>query len=166
MTRLLLIAYIVCLTLTGFTYRAQNTEWTVVSSTVSFKIKNAGYTIDGKFGAITGTIVFDETKNSGNSIDATIDSKTINTGNETRDEHLKKENYFGVDKFPKIQMKSTLFGRETNGTFRGYFKLTLKDKTKDVLVPFSFTQKDEKGLFKGTFTINRLDYGVGESPFH
>jgi len=163
MNRLLVIAYIVFLTLTGFTYRAQNTEWTVVSSTVSFKIKNAGFTIDGKFGAVTATIVFDETKSSGNSIDAKIDSKTINTGNGTRDGHLKKEDYFGVDKFPKIQMKATLFGKEKDGTFRGYFKLTIKDKTKDIAVPFSFTQKDGKGLFKGTFIINRLDYGVGES---
>ena len=163
MNRILLIAYTVFLILTGFSYKAQNTEWAVASSTVLFKIKNAGFTVDGKFGAINATIVFDETKNSGNSIEATIDSKAINTGNGTRDGHLKKEEYFWVDKFPKIQMKATLFGKETNGTFRGYFKLTIKDKTKDVLVPFSFTQKDGKGVFKGTFTINRLDYGVGEN---
>lgn len=163
MNRLLLIIATIFLTLTGFTYKAQNTDWAVVSSNVSFKIKNAGFNVDGKFGALTATIVFDETKNSGNSIDATIDTKTINTGNGTRDGHLKKEEYFDVEKFPKIQMKATLFGKETNGTFRGYFKLKIKDKTKDVVVPFSFAQKDGKGTFKGTFIINRLDYGVGES---
>jgi polyisoprenoid-binding protein YceI len=163
MNHLLLIGATLFLTLTGFTYQAQNREWTIVSSNVSFKIKNAGFNVDGKFGALTATIVFDETKSSGNSIDATIDSKTINTGNGTRDGHLKKEEYFGVDKFPKIQMKATLFTKETNGTFKGFFKLKIKDKTKDVVVPFSFTQKDGKGMFKGTFTINRLDYGVGES---
>ena len=62
MNRLLLIVYTVFLSLISFTYKAQNTEWTVVSSTVSFKIKNAGFTIDGKFGALTATIIFDETK--------------------------------------------------------------------------------------------------------
>lgn len=163
MNRLLLIGTTIFLTLSSFTYKAQNKEWVVASSSISFKIKNAGFNIDGKFGDLTATIAFDETKISGNSIDATIDSKSINTGNGTRDGHLKKEEYFGVDKYPKIQMKATLFGKETNGTFRGYFKLTIKDKTKEVVVPFSFTQKDGKGLFKGTFTINRLDYGVGES---
>lgn len=163
MNRLLLIIATIYLNLTGFTCKAQNTEWAVVSSSVSFKIKNAGFNVDGKFGALTATIVFDDTKISGNSIEATIDSKTINTGNGTRDGHLKKEEYFGVEKFPKIQMKATLFGKETNGTFRGYFKLKIKDKTKDVVVPFSFTQKDGKGMFKATFLINRLDYGVGES---
>ena len=158
-----LVPLIILITLTGFNYKAANTDWTIVSSAVTFKIKNAGFTIDGKFGPITGTITFDEAENSGNFIDAIIYSKTLNTGNDLRDEHIKKKDYFNVDKFPQIEMKATLFDKETNGTFKGNFKLTLKNKTKDVVVPFSFTQKDGKGVFKGTFTINRLDYGVGTS---
>jgi polyisoprenoid-binding protein YceI len=39
----------------------------------------------------------------------------------------------------------------------------LKGQTKDILVPFSFIEKDGKATLKGTFTINRLDFGVGES---
>ncbi len=163
MNRLLLIICIAFLTLTGFTYQPQNTEWTIVSSTVSFKIKNAGFTIDGKFGVVTGTILFDAVKSYSNSIEATIDSKSVNTGNDTRDEHLKKKEYFDVDTYPKINMKATLFGKEKDGTYKGYFKLTLKNTTKDVVVPFSFTETDGKGVFKGMFTINRLDYGIGES---
>lgn len=53
--------------------------------------------------------------------------------------------------------------KKTDGSFRGYFKLTMKGKTKDVLVPFTFTEKGGKAMLKGTFTINRLDYGIGES---
>lgn len=60
-------------------------------------------------------------------------------------------------------MRATLFGKEEDGSFRGYFKLTIKGKTKDVLVPFTFTEKDGKAIIKGSFTINRLDFGVGES---
>jgi len=163
MNRLHLIIGIIFLTLTSLTYKAQNTEWTIVSSTVSFKIKNAGFTVDGKFGVLSGTIIFDAAKSYSNSIEASIDSKSINTGNGTRDGHLKKKEYFDVDAYPKIDMKATLFTKEKEGAFKGYFKLTLKNKTKDIVVPFSFTESDGKGLFKGTFTINRLDYGVGES---
>jgi len=165
MSRLLLIFCAIFLTLTGFIYKAQNTEWIVVSSAVTFKIKNAGFNVDGKFGGVVAAIVFDETKTLGNSIEATIDAKTINTGNGTRDGHLKKEEYFGVDKYPKIQMKATSFEKQTNGTYKGNFKLTIKEETKDVAVPFTFTQNDGKGIFKTTFTIDRLDYGVGESSF-
>jgi polyisoprenoid-binding protein YceI len=145
------------------TVTTQNQEWVVSSSTVKFKIKNAGFNVDGSFSGLGAKIVFDPTKNYANSIDATIDSKSISTGNGTRDGHLKKTDYFDVAGFPTINMKATLFGKETDGSFRGYFKLTMKGKTKDVLVPFTFTEKDGKATLKGTFTINRLDFGVGES---
>ena len=158
-----ILAGILFLCFTGFTYKAECTEWTIVSSTVSFKIKNAGFNIDGKFGSVTGAIIFDAAKNYNNSIVANIDSKSINTGNGTRDGHLKKKNYFDVESFPKISMKASLFGKEKDGSFRGYFQLTMKDKTKDLLLPFSFIETENKGVFKATFRINRLDYGVGES---
>lgn len=145
------------------TATTQNQEWVVSSSTVKFKIKNAGLTTDGTFNGLAAKIIFDPSKGFGNSIDATIDAKSINTGNGTRDGHLKKTDYFDVVSFPAINMKATLFGKETDGSFRGYFKLTMKGKTKDVLVPFTFTEKDGKAILKGTFTINRLDFGVGES---
>ena len=145
------------------TLTAQNQEWQVNSSSINFKIKNAGFTVDGAFSGLSGKIIFDASKGFGNSIDASIDAKTINTGNGTRDGHLKKTDYFDVVNFPTIKMKASLFGKEANGDFRGYFKLTLKGQTKDILVPFSFIEKDGKATLKGTFTINRLDFDVGES---
>ena len=157
------LTVIFLLLLSAYKSDAQNTEWTIVSSTVSFKIKNAGFNIDGKFGEVNGIIIFDASKNTGNSIDATIDAKTINTGNDMRDGHLKKKDYFDITTYPKINMKGNLFSKEKDGTFKGYFKLTLKNKTKEIIVPMSFIETGDKGQFKATFTIDRLDYGVGES---
>jgi polyisoprenoid-binding protein YceI len=149
--------------LSGFTKTETNTEWTIVSSIVSFKIKNAGFNIYGSLSSLNAKIFFDPSKAFSNSIEATIYSKSINTDNTTRDGHLKKEEYFEADKFPKISLKANLFKKETNGDFNGFFKLTIKNTTKDIRIPFTFTEKDGKGLFKSSFTINRLDYGVGAS---
>ena len=145
--------------------QAQTTEWNITKSSVKFKIKNAGFNVDGTLGAVTGIIKFDETKTTESSIDVIIDSKTLSTSNNKRDEHLRKPEYFDVAKYPKISMKAVLFTKEKEGTYKGFFKLTLKDKTKDVTIPFTFKSKGNTGVFKGTFTINRLDYGVGESSF-
>jgi polyisoprenoid-binding protein YceI len=145
------------------TLTTQNQEWVVSASTVKFKIKNAGFNIDGTFGGLTAKIIFDTSKGYGNSIDATIDSKSVNTGNGTRDGHLKKTEYFDIVSFPILNMKTNLIAKEKDGSFKGYFKLTIKRKTKDVLVPFTFTEKDGKAIIKGSFIINRLDFGVGES---
>lgn len=164
MKNILIIALsLISLRFVSQTVTAQNKEWIVNSSTVKFKIKNAGFNIDGAFGGLIAKIFFDPSKNYGNSIEATIESKSINTGNGTRDGHLKKTDYFDVASFPIITMRATLFGKEKDGSFRGYFKLSIKGKTKDVLVPFTFTEKDGKAIIKGSFTINRLDFGVGES---
>ncbi len=139
-----------------------NTEWIVASSSIKFKIKNAGFNVDGSFTGLTAKINFDENKSYGNTIEAVIEAKTIKTGIGKRDEHLKKDEYFGVDKFSKITIKSTAFGKEKDGSFKGFFKLTLKDKTKDVVIPFKFTETNGKATLIGEFTIDRLDFGVGE----
>jgi len=148
--------------LVGFT---QNQQWAIVSSNVNFKIKNAGFTVDGKFGSVTGSIQFDATKPSGNKIEASIDANTIDTDNSTRNGHLKKEEYFYVDKFPKISISTTTITKETNGQFKGLFTLSIKGISKVVPVLFTVTEQQGKTKFVGSFTINRLDYTVGSSSF-
>ena len=144
---------------------AQNAEWRIISSTVNFKIKNAGFSVNGKFGPVKGKINFDRTSLTGNFIDVVIDAGSIDTDNKTRDKHLKKEDYFFIEKYPSIKMKATLFSKENDGTYKGFFKLTIKDQIKDVIVPFTFKEANGKANFTGSFQIDRLDYKVGSSSF-
>ena len=145
------------------TAKAQNTEWLITNSSITFKIKNAGFNTDGAFGGLKGKIFFDATKSYSNTIEATIDVKTINTGSSGKDTHLKKDEYFGVEKYPTISLKASTFAKQADGSFKGYFKLTIKSTTKDIIIPFTFSEKEGKGKFVGQFTINRRDYGVGGS---
>ena len=142
---------------------AQNQLWQVVSSNITFKIKNAGFSVNGKFTDLNANIQFDATKITGNKIDASIDANTINTDNSTRDGHLKKEEYFSVEKFPKINMSASSFTKEAEGKYKGLFTLTLKGVSKIVPISFTFTENDGKAKFTGSFTINRLDFQVGSS---
>ena len=141
----------------------QTNEWQMTSALIKFKIKNAGFMVDGSFSAVESKIIFDVTKNYGNSIEATVDSKSINTTNSTRDKHLKKGEYLDVEKYPKIKMKATVFSKEKDTSYKGYFKITIKDKSKEMFIPFFFIEKDGKASLKGNFTINRRDFNVGES---
>jgi polyisoprenoid-binding protein YceI len=142
---------------------AQNTEWTVTSSSVKFKIKNAGFTVDGDFGGLETKIHFDAAKSYSNSIESSIDAKTINTDNGSRDKHLKKEEYFSAEKFPRISLNASTFSKQPDGSFKGYFKLTIKNITKDVVIPFTFEENSNAAIIKGSFAINRRDFGVGGS---
>jgi polyisoprenoid-binding protein YceI len=157
-----LFLFLILYSHSGITQNKANTEWLVVSSSITFKIKNAGIVVNGSFIGLNAKINFDASKNVGNFIQASVDAKSIDTDNSTRNGHLKKEEYFNVEKYPKISLISTFFGKDKDG-FRGYFNLTIKDKTKQVAIPFTYIEKTGKAVFKGSFTINRLDFGVGQS---
>ncbi len=147
--------------LTGALSAASQTQWNASKSAINFKIKNAGLTVDGSFSGLVADLKFDANQYGKSSIEASIDVNTINTGIGLRNNHLKKENYFNVPKYPKIILKSTLFSKEGDGTFKGHFKLTMKGITKDIIIPFSYIESGNTSIFKATFILNRKDYNVG-----
>ncbi len=131
---------------------------------VAFKIKNAGIKVDGSFTGLKGTLFFNSKELSNAYFDVTIDAATINTGTSARDTHLKKAEYFDVEKYSKISFKS----KKIDATKTGYAAtgtLSIKGKSKEITIPFTYQEKNNEGVFNGNFTINRLDFGVGESSW-
>lgn len=139
---------------------AQSYKPTDAGSTVEFVIRNFGINTKGSFTGLDGTIQFEPKDNSKSSFEVTVAANTVNTDNEMRDNHLKKESYFDVEKYPRIKLVSTtITGDNGRYTFTG--KLMMKDKTKDISFPFIATPMGEDYIFKGSFTINRRDFEVG-----
>ncbi len=134
---------------------------TVTRSAVTYQIKNMGIKTTGKFGGLTADIDFDKNKLATSKIEASIDVTTVNSENEMRDNHLKAEDYFDVNKHPKITMVSRSFAAKGGNNYLGMFDITIKGKTKPVEVPFTYTENANTGLFKGSFKINRKDFGIG-----
>ena len=133
-------------------------------SGVKFKIKNFGVTVGGSFNGLKGMIQFDAVKLTSSNFDVSVESSTVNTGLGSRDKHLRKEDYFNVERFPAINIKSTkLTAANKEGWLYFFGTLTLKGVTKEISFPFQVTQKDGGYVFTGEFKINRRDYGVGGS---
>ncbi|MEP6712278.1 MAG: YceI family protein [Ferruginibacter sp.] len=132
-------------------------------SKIHFVIKNFGINTGGDLSGMKGDIKFDAAKPTSSSFDVTVAVKTIDTNNEKRDEHLKKEEYFNAEKFPVIRLTSTQI-ETTNkaGTYMFTGNLTIKGTTKPVHFLFTETAKDGGYLFAGDFEINRIDYKVGD----
>ncbi|MCC6289207.1 MAG: YceI family protein [Chitinophagaceae bacterium] len=131
-------------------------------SEVKFKIRNFGVNVSGTFSGLKGQIVFHPDNLSTAEFDVTIDSKTIKTGIDQRDNHLKQEEYFDADKYPRIHFASTKITTSTDKAYLFVFgKLTIKGVTKEISFPFKATPKGDDYLFEGEFKINRRDYTVG-----
>ena len=74
---------------------------------VKFSIKNAGISVDGFFDKFQVKVVYDESNLAQSSFSGSIDVNSINTGIEMRDGHLKGEEYFDAQTYPKITFVST-----------------------------------------------------------
>jgi polyisoprenoid-binding protein YceI len=135
---------------------------TDAGSSIKFKIKNFGLTVEGGFTGLQGNIIFDPNNLTASTIEATLDANTVNTSNKSRDGHLRKEEYFDVSKYPKIKLTSTKINNSTKAdTYMLTGKLTIKNVVKDISFPFTATPKGSDYLFTGEFKINRRDFGVG-----
>lgn len=130
-----------------------NTE----KSEVSFKISNLGFSqVEGTFSGMNGTLQFDVTDLSNASFNVCIDPSSVDTGIESRDGHLLKEDYFNTEKHPTICFVSSSISK-TNKGYKAKGQLTMKDVTKEITLPFTFNNNE----FTGNITINRLDFNIG-----
>ena len=137
---------------------AQN--WQPTTSSVSFKIKMLGVNVDGTLKGMKTSLKF--ANNVPIALSATIDSKSVNTSNSLRDKHLKeKEEFFQPDLFPLITMSSFSIQNTEDGKYTGMFKLTIKNVSKNLKIPFTFSEEAGKGLLKADFTLNRQDFKFG-----
>ena len=145
---------------TSLNVSAQSFQPSDAKSTVKFTIKNFGVNTGGSFKGVQGVITWDATAPQKGAFDISIDAATVDTDNESRDNHLRKEEYFNVEKYPKIGFKSdrvTVSGK----SFTVYGKLSIKGTVKDISIPFTVTPKDGGYLFEGSFQLDRKDYKVG-----
>ena len=131
-------------------------------SKVKFSIKNFGINTGGTFEGLEGTISFNPDDLTTSNFDVSVDAHTIDTDIESRDNHLKKEEYFNVDKFPKINFKSAKVTKTNSSGFLYMFgNITIKGVSKEIKFPFKVTPKENGFIFEGNFRLNRRDFGVG-----
>lgn len=158
---LVLIAFLAAV----FTH-AQNYTPTDAGSKVKFVIKNFGINTSGTFDGVSGDITFDPANLSAANFTVSVDAASVDTDMNARDNHLRKAEYFDVEKFPKLIFKSS---KVTKTNKEGYLymfgTITIKGVSKEISFPFTHTAKDGGLLFEGEFKLNRRDFGVGGKSF-
>lgn len=137
-------------------------------SQIKFSVDRGGWTrVAGWFEKFDGTIMFDEVDVSKSSVEATIDTGSINTGFARRDAHLKSPDFFNAKEFPNMTFKTTKVEKTGAKTGKMTGMLTLLGVTKPVTLDVTFNQKKASPRNNKTFTgftavgkLNRADYGM------
>ncbi|MHB1313672.1 MAG: YceI family protein, partial [Gemmatimonadaceae bacterium] len=101
------------------------------------------------------------------SVKITIDAKSVNTRVAMRDKHLRSNDFFAVDSFPQITFVSTIVNKISDTRLNLTGDLTIRGVTKAITIPATLVFWDDAGKtgrFKGEFTVQRNDFGVGYNP--
>lgn len=131
-------------------------------SLVKFYIKNLGFTVTGTFSGLQGGIEFNPNNLSACNFNVSVDASTINTSIAKRDRDLKKENYFDVNKFPRLSFISVKISKGPNtSVLMMAGNITIKGVTKSISFPFKALLQKDGYLFTGEFDLNRRDFKVG-----
>ena len=132
-------------------------------SEITFKIMNTppkqtkASEVSGKFTKFSGTAVFDRDDASKNSVEVTVETSSVDTGNAKRDSHLKNQDFFKVKEHPKMTFKSTKVSKNKDGDYDVEGDFTLLGKTKSISIVL---KKDGDATGTTSFQIRRSDYGM------
>jgi polyisoprenoid-binding protein YceI len=145
-----------------FTGKAQQYKPVDDKSEIKFTIKNFGLNTDGSLKGLKGTIKFDPQNLPASVFNVSVDANTVNTGIDSRDNHLRKEDYFDVTQYPTISFVSTAITKTSSG-YSVSGNLTIKGVERTVSFPFTVENNGDALVFSGNFSINRQDFNVGGS---
>jgi polyisoprenoid-binding protein YceI len=126
--------------------------------TINFELPDEG--TKGTLSGLKASIDFDQKDPANSKISASVDVKTLNTGNKQKDDHLLSADFFNAEKYPVISFVSTSVKATENG-FLASGNLTMKDSTMAVEIPFTFKEEGNGGgAFHGSMTVHSGDFGV------
>lgn len=144
------------------------TKWVVdpTHSEVQFKVKHLVIsTVTGHFTEFSGSIESDEDFANAD-VHFEIAANSISTNNADRDTHLKSDDFFGAETFPKLTFRGSELNKSSSDTFKLVGELTIKEVTKTIELdvehggvmvdPYNQT----KAGFEVTGQINRKDFGL------
>jgi polyisoprenoid-binding protein YceI len=153
--------------LMGSSVVAQSWTWDKAHSQLNFWITHMNINeIDGRFSSVDAKLNSSMEDLSDAVISLNADIKSINTGNEMRDNNLKGADFFDADKYGTLNFKSTSFKKLDGKNYQLTGDLTMHGITRPVVLNVvhngTITTQSKKLVsgFKITGTIKRSDFGI------
>ena len=161
--------------LTGNFAIAEVEKWEIdkAHSNIYFDVRHTYATVRGQFNDFSGVLKFDPDNLTLSSVKFEVKTNSINTGIPNRDNHLRSEEFFAVNKFPSMTFESTDVKQKEGNQYTLVGNLTIKGKTNEVAVVFTYFGMRENPLkkekmvagFETRFSIDRLEYQVGPGKY-
>jgi polyisoprenoid-binding protein YceI len=148
------------------TEKKEKSTWVAVqeNSKLQFSIDRVVLSaIHGEVNSFKVKVVSENNDFSNAEIEMTADVSSITTHNSKRDADLKSPNFFDQAKFPKIQFRSTVMQKTSEGNYVLNGTLTMHGVSRFIAVNAMLKeQKENSASFNISAKLNRFDYGIGK----
>jgi len=146
---------------------------------VSFGARHFVTTVRGEFRDFDVQLNYDAQRPEKSTVQATIQTASVNTGIDKRDAHLRTDDWFDAARYPTITFRSTRVEAVSPTELRAHGKLRIRDVERDIVLPIRITgiqafdaemQKMMGGVqkvtgFEASIEIDRRDYGIGSNAW-
>lgn len=167
-------AFLCSVTLLAASAAAQVQTWKIDPNhtAAQFSARHLGIsTVRGAFTKVSGSADYDPSSPSKASVEATIETASVDTRVEMRDNDLRSANWFDAAKFPTITFKSKSVQAAGEGKLKITGDLTIHGVTKEVVLDVdgpSAPVTDQRGNThigaSATTKISRKDFALGTNP--
>jgi polyisoprenoid-binding protein YceI len=134
---------------------------------VEFSAKHLGMmTVRGHFAEVTATGEIHPDHPDKTKVEASINTASIRTHNETRDNDLRSSNFLEIDKYPTMTFKSTKIEHAGGDRYKVTGDLTIKGNTRPVTLDvvkygeFNDPRMGHRIGYAAQTQINRKDFGM------
>jgi len=143
--------------------------WTTdaAQSRLEFTATLAGGDFGGTFRRFKADIDFDPADLAGSRFSVGVETASADTADAERDLALRGADFFAVERWPSARFSAERFIALGDGRFEALGKLTIRDTSREIRLPFSFkpVADGSRAELAGETTIRRLEYGVGQGEW-
>jgi cytochrome b561 len=142
-------------------------SWTIdpARSRIAFSVEQVGKIASGRIARWTGTIVLDPADLGAARIDIRMDMRSATTGAKDVDDMMQGAAFLDATRQPEARFTSDKVGARGGDRYEARGKLTIRDVTRDVTLPFTLRIQGSQASARGTLEIKRLDFGVGRNEW-
>jgi len=130
-------------------------------SRITFQGTQTGDKFTGEFKRFSAVIQLDPNDLPNSHVEVTVDMASADAMDEQRNQALPGAEWFGVSQFPTAVFRSDTIKRTADGKYEADGKLTIKDVTQDVVLPFTLDIDGDKARAFGETSLMRNLFKVG-----
>lgn len=145
---------------------AEYTSLDTGASTLTFSYSQMSVKMDGSFGELRSSeFSFDPANPEAAKVVLEVVLASIDAGYAEANTELEKDEWLALAAHPVARFNSSKVQALGEGRYQVTGDLSIKGVTKEVTAPFSFKEDGDAGVFEGSLTFQRADFGVGEGQW-